>query len=774
MNNCRLPLPYRWSRIVLFYALLGLILIPCQAVAMPGDVAPAGQPDGRVTVADALVTLRMALGIVPAELRADVAFQDIPDGKVGIADALLVLRSALGLASLDADGESYAPTLKTFSSMVEMVEYLKEGLRVGAEQNNGQEGIDIAYMANDATSSTNLQESGVDEADRMKSDGKFLYIAGGPGQKECCWILPVVEPVNGQAQVLPDRLPADDQVIKIYRLQADPAGSVYETSISMAGKRNTVDGLYLLTEREAGRPDLLVAVGGKRHNAWGNWRAPWSWREGVTELSLFNVEDPLAAAPIAQLTLDGHLVASRRIGEILYLVTRYMPKLPNFEPYPYNDAQRRSNRLALDAVAVEDFLPDMHINGGLTTKLVQPDRCFIPPQRHKPVPEGTLITVTAIDLRQPDKVISHCLAGATETVYVAQDALYLATTRRNDPSVAQGIAPDTTDLHKFLLTSNGPVYHGSGAVVGNLGWDAGKRPFRMSHHNGILRIATSLGRSWDLSATTRLTLLEETAGSDGTAALRETGHVDGIGKPGERLYSVRYQGDSAYLVTFRVTDPLYLFDLSDPGAPKMTGELQIDGYSDYLHPLGDGLLLGIGKDAVADQRSDDFAGRGAWYQGVKLALFDVSQVDNPQELDALVLGRRGTHSALLSNHHAMAWLPASADAPARLALPIELHNTRPVYPGVDTDAPNTRYQWTHTGLYLFDIGPAAKDSGETGIELRGQMIVNSRDSTQTGYVSHPGGEGDRALLAGEGVHYIHQRQVWSSPWGQTDETVGPE
>ncbi|MCP4692304.1 MAG: hypothetical protein GY859_29940, partial [Desulfobacterales bacterium] len=176
-----------------------------------------------------------------------------------------------------------------------------------------------------------------------------------------------------------------------------------------------------------------------------------------------------------------------------------------------------------------------------------------------------------------------------------------------------------TDLHKFNLTENGPVYRGSGSAPGNLGWEEDKKPFRMSHYNGVMRVATSLGDDWSGTSTTRLTLLRENPAATGDV-LEEISHIDGIGEAGERLYAVRFLGARAYMVTFRVTDPVYVFDLSDPENPLQKGELHIDGYSDYLHPIGETLLLGIGKDAVPDDGSNDFGGRGAWYQGVKLSL----------------------------------------------------------------------------------------------------------------------------------------------------------
>lgn len=106
-------------------------------------------------------------------------------------------------------------------------------------------------------------------------------------------------------------------------------------------------------------------------------------------------------------------------------------------------------------------------------------------------------------------------------------------------------------------------------------------------------------------------------------------HPEPLGKPGEQLYATRFVGTRGFLVTYRLTDPLYVLNLADPADPRVAGELQVSGYSDYLFPLTDTLLLGVGKDAVSDNSAGD--GRFAWYQGVKLALIDVSNPAQPRE-----------------------------------------------------------------------------------------------------------------------------------------------
>jgi len=120
--------------------------------------------------------------------------------------------------------------------------------------------------------------------------------------------------------------------------------------------------------------------------------------------------------------------------------------------------------------------------------------------------------------------------------------------------------------------------------------------------------------------------------------------LSGLGKVGESIKSVRFMGDKAYLVTFKTTDPLYTIDLSNPKAPKKMGELEINGYSAYLHPIGDDKLLGIGQDADEEGRR----------KGVKIELFDISDFENPSSLESITLSK-GTYSELEQNHKALAY-----------------------------------------------------------------------------------------------------------------------
>ena len=181
-------------------------------------------------------------------------------------------------------------------------------------------------------------------------------------------------------------------------------------------------------------------------------------------------------------------------------------------------------------------------------------------------------------------------------------------------------------------------------------------------HDGEHEQTTTTATTAAIESPGRLTILKESAGALAVVGeLPNAARPEPLGKPGEQLYASRFIGNRGYLVTYRLTDPLYVLDLSDPADPKVAGELEVDGYSDYLFPLSENLLLGVGKDAISDGASGD--GRFAWYQGVKVSLIDVSDPARPREAARSIIGRRGTDATVLRDHHGIAlqtWATACA------------------------------------------------------------------------------------------------------------------
>jgi len=601
----------------------------------------------------------------------------------------------------------------------------------------------------DGFSTTNLQEAGVDEADTVKFDGSTLFVAEQP-DVFYGWIDPL--PLPGPLPValaapVADPGPAPERPharVRVLEATADPAGTHEIASIPLPREGTAIDGLYLAPGGGAD-PDLLVAVGSgdPAPVAWDLWRVPWFWTNGRTNVTAFDVTDPAAASPAWDLELEGHLVASRKVGDVLYLVTRFTPYLP-LVLWPATEDEARANREAIASVPLADLLPKRVVDGAPAGPLVAPERCFLPEGTAATDGYPVLVTVTAIDVRDPGSAVSVCLGGATDGIYASPAALYLA-----------GSAWERTVIHKFALDPAGPTYRGSGIVPGNLGWREPR--YRMGEKDGVLRVLTT-DATGIVPFVHHLTLLAE-AGND-APALKALAHLpnadrpEPIGKPGEDVYAVRFAGDRGYVVTFRRVDPLYVLDLSDPAAPRIAGALEVPGFSDYLHPVGDTLLLGVGRDVPADPKAPTVP------LGVKLALFDVADPAAPALVDQVVVGGRGSWTEVAYDPHALAYL-AGADGPDRLALPIAVYGDPATPPGGATDF----VPWTHTALYLFDLDRSAATLAPAGALVAERPTA---DKAWPGLLS-----GDRGVIQGPAVHYVHGGQVWSAPWADPGSAVGP-
>ncbi|MCK5353737.1 MAG: beta-propeller domain-containing protein, partial [Methyloprofundus sp.] len=470
------------------------------------------------------------------------------------------------------------------------------------------------------------------------------------------------------------------------------------------------------------------------------------------KLKFIAASDPEKLTETHQLTLDGELLSSRLVDGVLYLLSRHSTQYY----VPFNtEAQHIKPPL-------DFFLPHYQMGDSDTSKpLVESSQCYIAPQNNTRYNQATLSVITAIPVDNPEALQSRCIAGELDTFYASANALYFSTSRYPYSMKGDQLVYDyeqeqeqVTDIHKFSLQSVNLDYRGSGQVTGHLGWEKDKKSFRFGEYNNTLRVATSIGSSWGVDSRTKVTVLAEDSDSH---SLIEVGAVDNLGKPGERLYAARFIGKRGYLVTFRVTDPLIVIDFSQPEKPEVLGELEINGYSDFLQPIGDNFLLGIGKDAIADEAGGgDF--RGAWYQGVKLSLFDVSNAENLREVDSIILGKRGTESTVLQDHHGLAILK-TAENHYTIALPIELHDAfNKPYLGSLINPLSTYYNWTHTGLYVFDINTA----NAAALKLNGKLISESSEFVSPDDASRYDFINDRAVIQNDSVHFIHGDQVLSS------------
>lgn len=593
------------------------------------------------------------------------------------AAALWLAGCGGGAATTGAPSQPAAETALAASARGELLTYVKEKLRAreAARASGSGIGLDLiapppGWLATVTTaggtleqSTTLVQEQGVDEEDLLKSDGSVIVT-----------LVPSRGSLAGSAFAR----------LQVYRRAGD--GTVQDASrLELTAPDNSytvVHGMYHAAEQQRvavlgesssfsiGLPDC--GVGEVCITA-----LPYTPLRSSVQLQLVDVADPARATVRERLVIDGRLVGSRRIGRMLYLVTSHTPQFaPERLPATATPAEREA---ALARLSTEDFLPRVSVNGGAPQPLVLDTQCYTQPRNASL--DLSVTTITAVDLASPNAAAtSRCFVGGTEALYMSASNLYLATTRYEvQPATAGQAAPRfapeaRTDIHKFAIEGALVSYRASGDVAGHLGWDRQKSSYRMGEHNGDLRVLTFTGqRGWATPLDAQngtvapspatLTILRERT-SDRTlqplATLPNAQRPALLGKPGEQVYGVRFLGDRAYLVTFRTVDPLYVLDLSNPADPRAAGELEMPGFSDYLYPLPNGMLLGVGKDASAEGRLG----------GVKVALIDVSDPARPRLLQSQVYGERGTYSGLDASRHGLNML-VSGDA-ARIALPLAI------------------------------------------------------------------------------------------------------
>jgi hypothetical protein len=584
-------------------------------------------------------------------------------------------------------------------------------------------------------SATVVQEAGVDEADLVKTLGDEVF------------------------SVRPAPVPA----VQRFRLQPDAADAALlplETLPSPLRNGAMIQGLYAVPG--ADRLAVLGESGGYGDD-YTRWFSPLSWAGGDTELAVLETGGGLAVK--YTLGINAQLVGSRRVGNVLYLVLRGRMQPVGFDAV-WAAGSTAANTAKLETLEAAKLLPTLSINGAAAQPLLPPDSCLAPVTL--PEASADVITLVGIDLSAETPVWGgRCFAGQTEAFYLSPANLYLATTRWNYTAgpVADMAYPPAiqTDIHRFALTGLTPDYRGSGTVTGHLGFDQNRKSFRLGEHNGILRVATQTAERWGPVAAVpvavtaaepvvpespvRLTLLKaagDRAALEVLSTLPNDRRPAPLGKAGEQLYASRFLGDRGYLVTYRLTDPLYVLDLSDPADPKVAGELHVEGYSDYLLPLSGRYLLGVGKDAAVDGSAGD--GRFAWYQGVKISLIDVGDPATSREVAREIIGKRGTDATVLRNHHGIALLASADGGSVRVALPVALHDTAP--DGM-SGSPADYYGFTRMQLSRFTVNLTA------GTLTRQADLLADDAAAERGL-----GE-DRALLAaGQAHHYRNGR--WAS------------
>lgn len=586
----------------------------------------------------------------------------------------------------------------------------------------------------EAFSGTNTIVKGVDESDVWKYDGEHFFVVKpaeweyGTSDFDC---------FEGRSLASADIMPPCS--INPTKVSESSLRIVSRTGQQLVELELTgfdVDSLYL-TEQQVwllGRNDFTGDTSEGKSSYYG----------GQTAIKVLDITNKAQPKTIASISIDGSFVQTRRLGNELVFVSRFSPSISGLDGYPETAAAVAQNRRIIDSTPMSEWLPQIVMNDS-TQNLVEANNCYIEQQPDGDWGPNNLVLITRFNMNTHE-FDSRCIAGQVGSLYVSQSNVYLLNNTYWNYFDEMDLvsASGKTHIHKFSL-NNEFNYLGSTVLPGMMAGNANFSVGELS--DGRLGIVTNKG-DWS-KPDHLLTILGQQNGALATIATLPNAHKpDAIGKPGEQIYSVRFMQNRAYIVTFQKVDPLYVIDLSDSGNPAIAGELEIPGFSDYLHPVGNDLLIGVGKDAKLGNSGT------TWFQGIKVALFDVSNMNDPKEVNHVILGKRGSHTALAYDHLAFAGL--QTETSYRFAFPLSI-NEGEAHDQNRSDPESQYYTWSYTGLQLFEIKDGLlKNAGVMKTEVNDGSENYDRWNIR------------RGLIQGDDIYHLNGSDIVKGNWQNPD------
>lgn len=501
-------------------------------------------------------------------------------------------------------------------------------------------------------SSTNIQVEGVDEADLVKTDGRYIYLVK-----------------NTKVYIIRCYPPEEAEVVSSIEQ------GVRVDSIYISGVKLVVFSYLPSSYQDVVRPEIIVG-------------------SDKTQVIVYDVSDPANPTVDREFVMDGHFFNSRLIGEYLYFIIKNPAYLNEDEP----------------------VMPT--IREGKEWTSIEPTEVWYSNMTRGWLEYSTITSLNIQDTDDPIKTETFLLDSGI-SLYVSQKNIYMVGSNWGQNSTITKISIEGGDI-AFRANASVPGY-----VLNQ---------FSMDEFDGYFRIATTLDTWASEKAGSNVYVLDE--------GLELVGSLEGLA-PGEQIYSARFMGERCYLVTFKKVDPLFTIDLSDPEDPGVLGKLKIPGFSNYLHPYDENILIGIGKETTESEYGDF-----AWHQGVKISLFDVSDVENPRELAKLEIGDRGSNSPALHDHHAFLF------SRERNLLVIPVLEAQIDESDFSGEVPPDFYgDYVYQGAYVFDIS-------EEGIELRGKVTHIEDDSLmRSGYWFSSDYEVKRSLYIEDNLYTISSGMI---------------
>lgn len=421
--------------------------------------------------------------------------------------------------------------------------------------------------------------------------------------------------------------------------------------------------------------NMLIVLGSSYNN-----------RGSFTKAIIYDMTDKANPKVKRVLEQEGYYITSRKKGSELHILSSH-------------------NLYQSEGGTVMPAYKDSAVSDAY--KSISPSDIMIYPR----YPSASVVIASSTDIAKNDPVSIASFIGNAENTYMSKDSLYLTYQEMPyympmprplpEPMPTDSIAPErdsmrimpapqtlTTTIKKFDVNETKITYRAQNKINGYV-----LNQFSMDESDGYFRVAYTTG-NWDFKNGSSVTVFDKD--------MKKTGSLDNIA-PGERIYSARFIGDRAYMVTFKTTDPFFVIDLKTPSAPKMLGYLKIPGYSDYLHPYDENHIIGFGKDAVE-------VNEVAYYLGMKIALFDVTDVANPVQKDMEKIGDRGTESEVLHNHKALMYDRSRG----LMGFPISVAKVDPsIKPNIYGFPPYG--EQVFQGAYIYQV------SADKGIDLKGTI-----------------------------------------------------
>ncbi len=662
--------------------------------------------------------------------------------------------------------------IKKFSSQEEVNSYIKYAAESGSGYyrvytTKGEGGDLVAFSATKSSntgssasdfSHTNIQVEGVDEADIVKNDGKYIYI------------------VSGKNVFIIDGYPAKDAKI-LSEIKFNASSHPSEIFINK-------DKLVVFTQE--------YNYNSRQEYYYGS--------QMKTNIAIYDISDRKNPKIEREIKSDGQYFDSRMLGDYVYVIIN--------EPIHYQPCQiYKGAEVDMKCISSDIKFPEVTMNNKRT------DENF-PEIYYWDVLDNSYhwTTVLSVDTQDKDAKPNKkfFVMGDAQNIYVSPENIYITRTKWMtqqeilekvyDEVIIPNLPKDKQDEIKEIENSNKSFYvkkferilviknyfanmddkeredfqkkindkmqeiqkdlekYSEQTIINRIGIKDGRiapkangsvpgtilNQFSMDEYNKNFRIATTTQKYGDQQAN-NIYVLDEN--------LKIIGKIEDIAQ-GESIYSVRFMGKKAYMVTFKRVDPLFVIDLSNPKKPALVGKLKIPGYSDYLHPYDENHLIGIGKEVDESIDADKVHSSDAVYytaiQGVKLALFDVTDIEHPVEMYKEVIGDRGTESEALNDHKAFLFDKEKN----LLVIPIRLAEISDAQKK-SADWKNMEGEFTFQGAYIYNI------SLDNGFKLRGRVthIDDPEALMKSGYYFDSPYSVKRSLYMDDVLYTISNKKV---------------